>query len=52
MTGRSNNDMLVAVSNAIAPYALAKNESVSEVVNQLLRGTSLEGLIKDVNLNV
>jgi NADPH-dependent curcumin reductase CurA len=52
LSNRSNNDMLVAVSQAIAPYAIARNESVSEVVNQLVRGTSLEDVIKDVNLNV
>lgn len=53
MTSKSNNDMTVAIAQAIAPYALAgDNESVSDVVNKLLRGTSLEKLIDDVNLNV
>ena len=53
MTSKSNNDMTVAIAQAIAPYALAgDDESVSDVVNKLLRGTSLEKLIDDVNLNV
>lgn len=53
MTSKSNNDMTVAIAQAIAPYALAgDNESVSDVVNKLLRGTSLEQLIDDVNVNV
>ena len=53
MTTKSNNDMTVAIAQAIAPYALAgDDESVSDVVNKLLRGTSLEKLIDDVNLNV
>ena len=53
MTSKSNNDMTVAIAQAIAPYALAgDNESVSDVVNKLLRGTALEQLIDDVNLNV
>ena len=52
MTSRSNEDMLEAVTKAVGPYAIAKNESISEVVNKLLRGTSLEGVIKDVNLNI
>lgn len=52
MNSKSNADMTVAISEALAPYALAKGESVSDVVNKLLRGTSLEEVIKDVNLNV
>lgn len=52
MTSRSNEDMLEAVTKAVGPYAIAKGESIAEVVNKLLRGTSLEGVIKDVNLNV
>jgi D-alanyl-D-alanine carboxypeptidase len=53
MTSKSNNDMTVAIAQAIAPYALAgENESVSDVVNKLLRGTALEQLIDDVNVNI
>ena len=53
MTSKSNNDMTVAIAQAIAPYALAGgDESVSDVVNKLLRGTSLEQLIDDVNVNI
>ena len=53
MTSKSNNDMTVAIAQAISPYALAgDNESVSDVVNKLLRGTSLEQLIDDVNVNI
>lgn len=52
LTTKSNSDLLEAVTTAMGPYALAQGESVSEVVNKLLRGTSLEGLISDVNVNV
>ena len=53
MTSKSNNDMTVAIAQAISPYALAgDNESVSDVVNKLLRGTALEQLIDDVNVNI
>ena len=53
MTSKSNNDMTVAIAQAISPYALAgDNESVSDVVNKLLRGTALEQLVNDVNINV
>ena len=52
MNSKSNADMTVAISEALAPYALAKGESVAEVVNKLLRGTSLEDTINGINLNV
>ena len=52
MNSKSNADMTVAISEALAPYALAKGESVSDVVNKLLRGTSLEDAINGINLNV
>ena len=53
MTTKSNNDMTVAIAQAISPYALAgDNESVADVVNKLLRGTALEQLVDDVNINV
>lgn len=52
LTSKSNENMLIAVTEAIGPYALAKGESVADVTNKLLRGTSLEEVIKDVNLNV
>ena len=47
MSSKSNNDMLVAVSEAIAPWAMAKGESVPNTVNMVLRGTPLEGILND-----
>lgn len=52
MTTKSNEDMLSTVTQAMAPYAIAKGESIPQTVNTLLRGTSLENVLKDVNLNV
>ena len=52
MNSKSNADMTVAISEALAPYALAKGESVSDVVNKLLRGTSLEDVLNGINLNM
>lgn len=52
LTAKSNNAMLETVTKAMSPYAIAQGESVAEVTNKLLRGTSLEGLIDDVNINV
>ena len=53
MNSKSNNETTAAIAQSLAPYALAGNgESVADVVNKLLRGTSLEQLVEDVNLNV
>ena len=46
MTSKSNNDMLVAVSEAMAPWAIANDESVPNTVNKILRGTPMEGLLE------
>lgn len=45
LTANANADMLETVTEAMAPYAIAKGESVAEVTNKLLRGTTLEGVI-------
>ena len=45
LSSKSNADMLSAVTEAMAPYALAKNESIAEVTDKLLNGTTLEGVI-------
>ena len=49
MTSKSNNDMTVAIAQAISPYALAgDNESVSDVVNKLMRGLPLDNILSQV----
>ena len=53
MNAKSNAETTAAIAQSLAPYALAGNgESVADVVNKLLRGTSLEQLVDDVNINV
>lgn len=52
MSSKSNNDMTVAIAQAISPYALAQRESVTDVVNGLLRGTKLEDVVKGINLTI
>ena len=51
MNTKSNADMTVAISEALAPYAIANGESGADVVNKLLRGTALEIVISGINLN-
>lgn len=51
MTASSNAELLEVVAQAMSPYAIATGESVAEVLNKLLRGTSLEGLIERLSSN-
>lgn len=47
VTTSSHEKMLKEVAQSLSPYALASGEeSVSDVVDKLLRGTSMEGLLK------
>lgn len=53
MSTRSNNDMMIAIANAISPYAIAsEDESISDVVNKMVRGLPLEHFVDDVNVNI
>lgn len=48
----SNNQKVVEkVAEAIAPYAVAQGESVSEAVNRLVRGTALKDVLGQVVKN-
>lgn len=49
MNSKSNNEMTVAISQALAPYAIAgNNESISDVVNKLTRGLPLNTVISQI----
>lgn len=47
LNAQSNADIMKTVSNAVGPYAIAKGDSIADTANKLLRGTSLEGLLKN-----
>lgn len=48
LESQANAQMMSGLGNAISPYAIAKGESVSDAINTLLRGTSLEKTLKNV----
>ncbi len=48
LTANANADMLSAVTKSIAPYAMAKGETVADFTNTLLRGTTLEGVVNNL----
>lgn len=45
MNTESNQEILTAIASAIAPYAVANGGSVSDAINTILRGTSMEKLV-------
>ena len=47
LTSQSNAQVMETVANAVGPYAIANGESIADTANKLLRGTSLEGILKD-----
>lgn len=51
MTSKSNAELMEVVAKAMSPYAIAKDTSVADVTDQLLRGTTLEGLIETIAKN-
>ena len=52
MENRTNAELMDTVVQSISPYAIAEDKSVDDVVNKLLRGTSMEGLIKKISDNM
>lgn len=53
LTSKANAQVLVEVSKAVSPYAIAHGgESVADVTNKLLRGTSLEQVINQISNNI
>lgn len=48
LNASSNQHMLAAVTQAMSPVAIAKGESVADVTNTLLRGTTLENVIDNI----
>ena len=49
---KANAQLLADATKAMSPLAIAKDESVADTVNKLLRGTSLEGVLSNIGTNV
>ena len=48
LSTKANADLLTEATKNLSPLAIARGESVAETVNTLMRGTSLEGILKDM----
>lgn len=46
MNDANNKEIIAAMMKSVSPYAMARNEEVSEAVNRLVRGTALEEVVK------
>lgn len=49
MNSSANAQLLQTIAQAMSPYAIARGESIADVTNLLLRGTSLEGLVENIS---
>ena len=49
LSKKANADMVIEATRSMSPYSIAKGESVSDTINTLLRGTSLEGILQNFN---
>ena len=48
LSTKANAELLETATRSMAPYAIAKGESVAETINTLMRGTTLENVISKI----
>ena len=48
LSTKANAELLTEATKNLSPLAIARGESVADTVNTLMRGTSLEGILKDI----
>ena len=46
LNAQANADMMSGLGEAVAPYAMAKDESVAEAINKIVRGTTMESVLE------
>ena len=49
LSTKANAELLETATKSMAPYAIAKGESVAETINTLMRGTTLENVISKIS---
>ena len=52
LNSTANENVLKAIAESIAPYAIARGESVASAVNTLVRGSSLEELLSKAGIGI
>ena len=51
MQGSTNAELANGIGQAVAPYAIAGGQDISTVVSQMLRGTTMEDVLKNFKRN-
>ena len=51
MQGSTNAELANGIGQAVAPYAIAGGQDISTVVSQMLRGTTMEDVLKNFKKN-
>jgi major vault protein len=49
LTAQANADMMSGLGKSIAPYAMAKDESVADAIHKIVRGTTMESVINSIS---
>lgn len=52
LSAKSNADLFIEAAKNIGPYAIAGNESISDTINKLMRGTPIEGILDKAIANL
>ena len=51
LNAHANADMMTGLGQSIAPYAMANGESVADAINKIVRGTTMESVLKTFSNN-
>ena len=51
LNAQANADMMNGLGQSIAPYAMANGESVADAINKIVRGTTMESVLKTFSNN-
>ena len=49
--GQTNAELANGIASSVAPYAIGNGKDVSEIVSQMLRGTTMEDVLKNFKKN-
>ena len=52
LVNNANNDLAKTLTSAVAPYAIAKGESVADVANKMMRGLPLDEAIQKYKIDI
>jgi major vault protein len=51
LNAQANADMMTGLGQSIAPYAMANGESVADAIHKIVRGTTMESVLKTFSNN-